>query len=59
MRKKDYKAIISLLVIVTAVWYVFYDLYPSEITDLSTQSKDFSTLRALSTSKILVTNPTT
>jgi hypothetical protein len=46
MRKKNYKSIISLLVIIAAVWYVFYDLYPSEVTDLSTQSKEFSTLRA-------------
>jgi hypothetical protein len=46
MRKSAYKAIISLLVIAASVWYVFYDLYPSEITDLSTQATEFSTLRA-------------
>ncbi|SDG39269.1 M20/M25/M40 family metallo-hydrolase [Psychroflexus sediminis] len=46
MRKRAYKDIICLLVIAASVWYVFYDLYPAEITDLSTQATDFSTLRA-------------
>lgn len=46
MRKSGYKAIISLLVIAASVWYIFYDLYPSEITDLSTQPTEYSTLRA-------------
>jgi len=46
MRKSAYKAILSLLVIASTVWYIFYDLYPSEITDLSTQPTEFSTLRA-------------
>lgn len=46
MRKRGYKAIISLLVIAASVWYIFYDLYPSEITDLSTQTSEFSTIRA-------------
>lgn len=46
MRKSSYKAIFSLLVIAASVWYIFYDLYPSEITDLSTQNTEFSTLRA-------------
>ncbi|NEV92662.1 M20/M25/M40 family metallo-hydrolase [Psychroflexus sp. YR1-1] len=46
MRKRAYKDIICLLVIAASVWYVFYDLYPSEITDLSTQATEFSTLRA-------------
>lgn len=46
MRKSSYKAIISLLVIAASIWYVFYDLYPAEITDLSTQPTEFSTLRA-------------
>lgn len=46
MRKTAYKAIISLLVIAASVWYIFYDLYPTEITDLSTQATEFSTLRA-------------
>ncbi|MFO7745331.1 MAG: M28 family peptidase [Psychroflexus sp.] len=46
MRKSSYKAIVSLLVIAASIWYIFYDLYPSEITDLSTQPSEFSTLRA-------------
>lgn len=46
MRKTTYKAIISLLVIAASLWYIFYDLYPTEITDLSTQASEFSTLRA-------------
>lgn len=46
MRKRAYKDIICLLFIAASVWYIFYDLYPSEITDLSTQATEFSTLRA-------------
>ncbi|MBZ9627302.1 M20/M25/M40 family metallo-hydrolase [Psychroflexus sp. CAK1W] len=46
MRKRAYKDIICLLLIAASVWYIFYDLYPSVITDLSTQKTEFSTLRA-------------
>ena len=57
MRKSAYKAIISLLVIAVALWYIFYDLYPSEITDKSTQSTEFSTLRAFDHVKNIADEP--
>jgi len=47
MRKTTYKAIFSSLVIILSIWYIFQDLSPSELTDLSTQSEEFSTLRAM------------
>ncbi|WP_019037014.1 M28 family peptidase [Psychroflexus tropicus] len=57
MRKSAYKAIVSSLVIAVAVWYIFYDLYPSEITDKSTQSTEFSTLRAFDHVKNIADEP--
>jgi hypothetical protein len=57
MRKTTYKAIFSLLTISACLWYIFYDLYPSEITDLSTQATDFSTLRAFEHVKKIADKP--
>ena len=57
MRKQTYKAVISLLLIVVAVWYIFYDLYPTEISDRSTQITEFSTLRAFDHVKNIADKP--
>lgn len=46
MKRYSYKAIISLVLISLTVWYLFFKLYPSEITDLSTPDSEFSTERA-------------
>ncbi|WP_127846735.1 M20/M25/M40 family metallo-hydrolase [Psychroflexus aestuariivivens] len=46
MKRYSYKAIFSLVIISFTIWYTFFKLYPSEITDLSTPDSKFSTERA-------------
>ncbi|MFN2260765.1 MAG: M20/M25/M40 family metallo-hydrolase [Psychroflexus sp.] len=46
MKRYTYKAIFSIVLISLAIWFLFFKLYPTEITDLSTPDSEFSTERA-------------